>query len=49
MATLQFLKGHSAHLARIAITWRRVFNRSHRPDDAANATRVMGLALGGAR
>lgn len=49
MQAIPILKGHSAHLARIAIMWRRVFNRSHRPDDAANAARVMGLALGGGR
>lgn len=49
MQSIPILTGHSAHLARIAITWRRVFNRSHRPDDRDNAARVMGLALGGAR
>lgn len=49
MQAIPILTGHSAHLARIAIVWRRVFNRSHRPDDRAEAVRVMGLALGGAR
>lgn len=47
--TIPILTGHAAHLARLAITWRRIHGRSNRPDDLANAQRVMGLALGGAR
>lgn len=49
MQHIPILTGHAAHLARLAITWRRLFGRTNHPDDLANARRVMGLALGGAR